>query len=484
MKLITKQGDYLFRIMGSITMFVPIGAIIEFFGPLSTPLFIGVMILNCICVALLQIYIDHQIKEPTARDVHDIVKDKGIVQVPPQTIGEARERVFQSRLRDLNIIIILCMLAFSARAQNSIEVGIMPVSKLYSTYTSKLEGVSRGASFTYQFDERRNTADWAKLLHLAYIGIQANGYGMSDITLGGKPGLFGPSFSLVATAGVQLASPTATLGFELMPELGLGYEGKTFYNNNSNMIIGSHINVVSGARASLMLYLNDERAYYSPMEHKGYAEQRTILKLGLDFTHRSISGIVKPNDGINRVAFVVSVQQDIDSDTAYIVHHKVKKQLPLYVELIVGKAGVVKTGYYPQSKESKYPDTATQVRTPGVAKYNLSVNYSHNLGVIAIGTGVDAIYTPTTLNLTHFYQTYTGHYATYSQLDVGLHAQLSLLLGSLTLTAGNGYYIAGQVVDTHNYTFFSAQYSVTQRIALEAKAYTSNFGGLGMTIHI
>jgi hypothetical protein len=271
--------------------------------------------------------------------------------------------------------------------------------------------------------------------------------------------IYGNRFSL--SKGLKFKIARSEWGnVDVTPKMGIAYNTSTFYNTaNQNTIIGSHINILSQVQLNI---------------HWG------IAQVGIGVSHESNSNTVAPNPGFNQVFATLMV----NSDDGYRAEDKQLREIKpkhFNLQLLIGEAGTVRTGYYVHDGKGIYPDTAIQRHTGGIVKYAISASYLTPLiNHLDIGAGVDGVYSKTVDN-NHFFQTYTGNYASITPFHAGANVQLAFNFGRVSVVGASGYYVAGQLSVSRFYNTINFNYYITPHLALSAKSYLSDFGSAGIS---
>ena len=177
------------------------------------------------------------------------------------------------------------------------------------------------------------------------------------------------------------------------------------------------------------------------------------------------------------------------------------------IELIGGYTGQITTGFYQLKGVNLQLDKSFRKSTTPIFKAGLSASYSRYVNnVLGLKVGTDVVYSSKTSPLgsatsdtTRFIQTFQGDYTpVYSHLNVGLNAGIDLRLGRVVFSGSYGYFLGGYERYNYNggkgdnnfeygrmfYSTLSAKYFITRNIAVSAKSFLNNFGGIGVQVGI
>jgi hypothetical protein len=356
----------------------------------------------------------------------------------------------------LSFLPLTLLFAGFANAQenysNSIEFSPQ-LSLAAFTANHKLTGTAYGGELLYHINTLGNPTDWMRTMRLKSIDVVFNYKNMSRIKLVENPkeGTFGDSYALLAALNIPVIKLNQT---ELLfsPGFGLGYVEETFFTNG-NPLIGSHINFAS--RVGLKIA--------TPVTHS------TKIAAGIDVLHYSNAAFRVPNNGMNTANATLTITQMLgksdhpDSSGSSNFQHKTHS---FDIGINMGRRGVY------QSKESFF-------RTGLYAGYNYRLN-----SIIALSSGVDAVYYHSVFNPNDFDRTYQSFATSYDHWRVGVALGPDLWMGRLALMAKYGYYLHyNSYRDNHTYWTAGMKYSVLNWAAVQAKIYIhkteADFVGFG-----
>jgi len=391
------------------------------------------------------------------------------------------------------LFILAFATAFAASAQtnkNSIELSAFTGLSIFSAEGNTLGGKPYGLEAAYHINMADNQADWVKGLNVRDVSIALSYRNMEDIYLKKKAnttGILGDYIGAVSRISVVLAKSGGT-EFLLVPGFGFGYATQTYYTDDRNILVGSHINFTAQIGAKVLTPISSS----------------TRLIGGLDLYHYSNAAFKNPNDGINSVNFSLGIDHDISAAAPQTAKHQFNNYQKHSFELGIGigRRGLVETGGgldpvgYPQNVA--YQRTATS----DLYQSGLYLGYNYRLNpVLSLRAGLDADYYYRTLdtvsNVHHFYATYQELGSSYDRIRLGASIGAELWMGKLSFPVNFGHYIHFHYfVPTYDHTYsppdfywsFGARYYLASWVALEAKQYLhrtqADFANFGLVFKL
>ena len=394
-------------------------------------------------------------------------------------------------INTLKLVLLLLVSTFTMNAQdkNSVGVNFMYGAKMFGT-----QGAYNGVGINYNINTANYASEWTKILNVQNIAIEATLYDMSHISCGDAmtaynirfrdQGYFGNHIALSGGIDIRLINTNRfTLLFN--PALGVLYSTKDYVTTNGvNQILGCHLNVIGSAKLKLDL----------PVTYK------THIQIGAGISHCSNSNTSLPNIGLNKIESFIGISQGLSLTNIRAPKFDLCSNA-ISVELIAGYTGQITTGFYQLNGINLQLDKSFRKETTPIAKAALSLSYTHYLNaVLGIKAGTDVVYSSKTSPLgsvtsdtARFIQTFQGDYTpVYSKFNVGLNAGIDLRLGRFVVSGNYGYYLGGYERYIYKaggdrfeygrlfYTTLAAKYFITRQVAIEAKSYLNNFGGLGL----
>lgn len=321
------------------------------------------------------------------------------------------------------------------------------VSLVLFTAEKKLSGKAFGGELIYHLNKRNNARPWMDKIHLKGIDLIFNYKNMRDARVKSDPqtSLFGEAYAFIAGLNFSLLNVKRT-ELSVVPGFGLGYLSTTYFTNG-NPLIGSHINFSS------RLALNAATRITNNLK----------LSIGVDILHFSNGAMRIPNNGINinSLSFGLvkmlrpgkelardSVKKPID-----VPDHKHSFEFGVNIGrrgIFRSKAGLFRTGLY--------------------AGYNYRFNE-----VFGLGTGIDAVYYPTTYDYTD--RTYQSMGTSLDHWRVGIAFGPDFWMDRFGVMAKYGYYLhyhsyyKGVENSIKDYWTIGLKYRVWNQLALQAKVY-------------
>ncbi|TSD62287.1 acyloxyacyl hydrolase [Inquilinus sp. KBS0705] len=393
----------------------------------------------------------------------------------------------------LFLLLLLVSFGLYAQGQNTIGVNYISGSKILNT-----KGTYTGYGVSYSINTINNQSAWTNMLNVENINIDATIYDLSNITAGDRMAAYNPKFSNKGYFGYDMAMAASVdiklvniNGFKLYfsPGGGLIYSTKDYTNTHGvNQMLGHHLNLVGNANIKLALPLTEN----------------TSLKIGAGMSHVSNSNIKLPNIGLDRIETFIGVVKNVGYANESTPKFTLNKNA-LSIEMIAGYTGQITTGFYQLKDVNLQLDNSYRKETNAIPKGAIAVSYNHYLNdVLGVKVGTDLVYSSklsplgsTTTDTTAFIKTFQGDYTPInSHFNVGVNAGLDLCLGRFVVSANYGYflgkyekyvYIQGGnkfLYGRDFYTTFAFRYFLTPKIALEAKSYMRNFGGIGLNMNI
>ena len=391
----------------------------------------------------------------------------------------------------LPLVFLFLTLCLNAQNRNAISMAVVYGNKVLDE-----NGTYKGLNISYQFNTANNMADWTKQLNVKNINIEAGINDMSNITGGCNLTAYNAPIknksylgsNITLTGGLDIGLIDLNR-FKLMfsPGIGVAYATKTYFNTRGvNQMLGCHLNAMGTASIKLLIPVTND----------------VSVNMGAGISHISNSNTTCPNVGLNYVNSFIGITNYLGYATKTAPQFNVLTNT-LSVEVIAGYTRQATTGFYQLKNVNLQLDHSYRKPTKPIAKAAVSIDYNQKINnIIGLKTGADFVYSAktsplgnTTNDTTRFIETFQGKYtAIYHNLNVGISAGFDLYLGRLVLSANEGYFLGGYEsysyhsgADKFNYgnelyTTLSARYFVTPNLALEAKSFLSNFGGVGVDL--
>ncbi len=389
----------------------------------------------------------------------------------------------------LSLMLLALTSCLNAQDRNAISASFINGTRVINE-----GGTYKGVALSYQINTVNNRAEWTRILNVKNINVEATFYDMNNIVGGDNmtaydsklknKDYFGSNIALSAGIDIGVFDNNA---FKVMvsPGIGVMYATKTYFNTEGvNQVLGCHLNAMVSAKLKLLV----------PVTYN------TCIQLSTGITHASNSNTNSLNVGLNRIESSIGLSQYLD----YPQTNSPKLNLDqnaLSVEMIAGYTTQVTTGFYQLKGVNLQLDRSYRKSTTPIAKAAVSIGYCHYLNeVFGFKAGTDLVYSAKTSPLgsatsdtTKFIETFQGKYTpVYHNLNIGLTAGFDLCLGRVVFSGTYGYYLGGY--ESYNYSngndkfsygrefylTFAGRYFLTPNIALEAKAFLYNFGGVGI----
>jgi len=396
----------------------------------------------------------------------------------------------------LKLTLLLLATTWGAQAQNRNSIG---ANFMYGTTMLATQGAYKGVGINYNISMANSEADWTRMLNVENVTIDATLYNMDGVSGGNALTAFNPKFRengyfgnhLALSGGLDIRLLDES-GFKVLfaPGLGLLYSTKDYVNTGGvNQVMGGRINVISSAKLKLVF----------PVSYN------TNLQIGAVVAHCSNSNTSKPNVGLNKIESFIGITHGLSVSPMRVPKFNVGKNA-LAIELIGGYTGQTTTGFYQLNGINLQLDKSFRKSTTPIFKAGLSTSFSRYINnVLGLKVGTDVVYSSkisplgsATADTTRFIETFQGNYTpVYSHVNVGVNAGIDLRLGRMVFSGSYGYYLGGyeRYVYTQTgtnkfeygrmfYGTLSAKYFITPNVALAAKSYLNNFGGIGVQVGI
>jgi hypothetical protein len=398
--------------------------------------------------------------------------------------------------RKAKLLLSLFLLSAGAYAQNTNTIG---ANFMYGATMFGTQGAYKGVGINYNISTANYESEWTRVLNVENITIDATLYNMdgvsgSEALTAFNPkfknnGYFGNHFALSGGIDIRLLN---TNGFRVLlaPGVGLLYSTKDYATTGGvNQVMGGRINIISSAKLKLVF----------PVSYN------TDLQIGAVVAHCSNSNTSKPNVGLNKVESFIGITHALSSVSSIRVPKFNLRNHALALELIGGFTGQITTGFYQLKGVSLQLDKSFRQSTTPIIKAGLAASYTHYLNnVVGVKAGADLVYSSktsplgsTTSDTTRFMQTFQGDYTPVnSNINVGVNAGIDLRMGRMVFSGTYGYFLGGYQRYIYKaggnrfeygrmfYGTLSAKYFITPNIALAAKSYLNNFGGIGVQVGI
>lgn len=400
------------------------------------------------------------------------------------------------KLDKVKLLLLLLAFASGSYAQNRNTIG---ANFMYGATMFGTQGAYKGVGINYNISTANYESEWTRILNVESISVDATLYNMdgvsgSDALTAFNPkfrnnGYFGNHIALSGGIDIRLLNVNS---FRVLfaPAVGLLYSTKDYVTTGGvNQVMGGRLNVISSAKLKLVF----------PVTYN------THLQIGAIVAHCSNSNTSKPNVGLNKIESFIGITQGLSSAPTMRAPKFNLRNSALSLELIGGFTGQITTGFYQLNGVSLQLDKSFRKATTPIVKAGLGASYTRYINnVLGVKAGADVVYSSKTSPLgsatsdtTQFMQTFQGDYTpVYSNLNVGLNAGIDLRLGRLVFSGSYGYYLGGYERYIYKaggnrfeygrmfYGTVSAKYFVTPHIALAAKSYLNNFGGVGVQVSI
>jgi hypothetical protein len=393
----------------------------------------------------------------------------------------------------IKLLLLLLLLSLRLQAQQN-AIGL---NYIYGAKVMEQAGTYQGIGVSYVINPIYNEGQWARMLNVKSIVIEGAFNDMSNVRCGPaiaayKPqfatsGYFGNHISLAGSIDIGIIK---TDGFNVLlsPTVGLLYTTKNYFNTGGvNQVMGRPLNAIVGIKLKVEVPVT----------------ANTNLQVGADMAHISNSNTAHPNVGLSRISTFIGILQNV----SYANTTTPKFSLPdnaLSVELVAGYTAQQTTGFYQLNGVNLQLDKTYREKTTPMAKGALCLGYHHYLNdLVGVKAGADLIYSrklsalgSATSDTTSFVASYQGDYTPIkSHFNVGLNAGIDLCLGRLVFGFSYGYYVGGYEhyiyqeggnkfeYGPSSYLTYDAKYYITPKIAIEAKSFPYNFGGVGVNIN-
>ncbi len=396
----------------------------------------------------------------------------------------------------VKLLLSLLILSAGAYAQNRNTIG---ANFMYGATMLATQGAYKGVGLNYNISMANSESEWPRMLNVENITIDATLYNMDGVSGGNALTAYNPKFSengyfgnhVALSGGIDIRLANVN-GFKVLvaPGLGLLYSTKDYSTTGGvNQVMGGRLNIISSAKLKLVF----------PVTYN------TNLQIGAVIAHSSNSNTSKPNVGLNKIESFIGITHGLSSYNVRAPKFKLGRS-PISVELIAGYTGQITTGFYQLNGVNLQLDKSFRKSTTPIVKAGLSASYNHYLNnVLGLKVGTDIVYSSKTSPLgsatsdtTKFIQTFQGDYTpVHSNFNVGVNAGIDLRLGRLVFSGSYGYYLGGYERYIYRktggnkfeygrmfYSTVSAKYFITRHIALNAKSYLNNFGGIGVQVGI
>ncbi|WP_175404042.1 acyloxyacyl hydrolase [Mucilaginibacter sp. PPCGB 2223] len=387
-------------------------------------------------------------------------------------------------------VLVLTGATFAQSNKNSIELSAFTGLSIFSAEGNTLGGKPYGLEAAYHINMADNQADWVKGLNIRDVSIALSYRNMENIYLtkrANTTGILGDYIGAVSRISVVMAKAGRT-EFLLVPGFGFGYATETYYTDERNILVGSHINFTAQIGAKVLTPVGSSARLIG----------------GFDLYHYSNAAFKNPNDGINSVNFSLGIDHDISADAPKTSQHPFKNYEKHSFEfgIGIGRRGLVQTGG--GLDPALYPQNVAYQRTATSDLYQsglyLGYNYRAN-PVLSLRVGLDADYYYRTIdtvsNIHHFYATYQELGSSYDRIRIGASVGAELWMGKLSFPVNFGHYIHyNYFVPTYDHTYqppafywsFGARYYLAPWVALEAKQYLhrtqADFANFGLVFKL
>ncbi|MFD0749951.1 acyloxyacyl hydrolase [Mucilaginibacter calamicampi] len=398
----------------------------------------------------------------------------------------------------LKLLLLLLAITSVSYAQNRNSIG---ANFMYGATMAATQGAYQGIGLNYNINVANSEAEWTSMLNVENITIDATLYNMGGVSGGNALTAFNPKFRETGYFGTHVALSGGldirllnANGFKVLfaPGLGLLYSTKDYGTTGGvNQVMGGRLNIISSAKLKLVF----------PVTYN------TSLQIGAVVAHSSNSNTSKPNVGLNKIESFIGITHGLSS--APTRTHAPKFNLgknALAFEFIGGYTGQITTGFYQLNGVNLQLDKSFRKSATPIFKAGLSASFSRYVNhVLGLKVGTDLVYSSKTSPLgsatsdtARFIQTFQGNYTpVYSHVNVGVNAGVDLRLGRMVFSGSYGYFLGGYeryiytqtgtnkfVYGRMFYSTVSAKYFITPKIALAAKSYLNNFGGVGVQVGI
>jgi len=368
------------------------------------------------------------------------------------------------------LLLFLCGSNKASAQSDPNSISLTPLASL-SIFApdGNLQGSFYGGEAAYQLNMADNNVEWIRLLHVQDISFTAAWLNLQGIYNGGTAasrGMPGNTYAALTIVDMSFLHAGSTRFF-FSPGIGLAYATQTYYINNYNPHVGSHINLAVQAGVKL------ETPVFPS----------TRLTLGVDFFHYSNSAFKLPNDGINNINTTIGLVRDLkltgpDREKATFA---IDDKQSLEIGIGFGRRGFIQAGAYINPKTGKpvpLPDSAAQKSaTSNLYMSGMYIGYAYRLNsLLSLKLGSDMVYYFRPFSWDDFYRTFQESGTSYDHLAVGVSAGLDLWLGRMAFMANYGYYLHyNSIYPTHFYRTIGGKYYLNSWLALNIKMYIHGF---------
>lgn len=200
-------------------------------------------------------------------------------------------------LQRLKIIVVLCICIFTCQRNSNAQtlknkwlgmnagMGTMLLpGYVFKDNTTRLDDRIPYAHIGMMWELKNKEQAWAKRLNAQYQSINLSFREQSDLdaeydTL---PNTFGNAISINYHLHILLLG-NEKHQFQILPGVGFTYDTKTYYNDNRNIYIGSHLNFLATAELGYLYFVSE----------------KLLFNIQAGFFHYSNGAMILPNRGIN-----------------------------------------------------------------------------------------------------------------------------------------------------------------------------------------
>ncbi|QJD94955.1 acyloxyacyl hydrolase [Mucilaginibacter robiniae] len=349
------------------------------------------------------------------------------------------------RLKVLLCALLCAFVIVKAQAQdskNSVEITPTAGIKIFSAEKNYLKGKFWGTELAYHFNMENNPASYVRIFNIKSIDAVVSYRNMEQVVLNSDPstkGLLGSTVGVLGRFefGLLKAGPVQLL---FTPGAGLIYSTQTYFTDNKNPIVGSHINIAAQAGLKLFTAITPS----------------TGIQGGIDILHYSNGATRLPNNGVNAYMWSLGLVQKVNQRQSPRSDNELnipKNSIELGGD--IGYRGVFK------SKDGHF-------------KSGLYLGYNYRLSkILSLKIGADAGYFYTVFDPSNFVETFQYYGSSYDRWRVGISAGVDVWLGRLAVMANYGHYIHYRTYFPDNQKYWTAglKYKIKPWVALQVKGY-------------
>lgn len=348
-------------------------------------------------------------------------------------------------LKVLLSVLLCAFLIVKAQAQdnqNSIEITPTTGIKIFSAEKNYLKGNFWGTELAYHFNMQDNPAPYIHLFNIRSIDAVLSYRNMQQVILNSNPAtrdLLGSTVGILGRFefGLLKAGPVRLL---FTPGAGFVYSTHSYFTDNRNPIVGSHINIAAQAGLKLFTAITPS----------------TGIQTGIDIFHYSNGATRIPNNGVNAYMWSLGLVQKIKQ--RHVVESEDETSTAKNSIELGGDIGY--RGVY-ESKDGHF-------------KSGIYLGYNYRVSkIISAKIDTDAGYFYTVFDPSNFVETFQYYGTSYDRWRVGVSAGVDVWLGRLAVMANYGHYIHYKTYYPNNQQYWTAgvKYRVKPWLAFQIKGY-------------